>query len=308
MAAQANKTAIIGHRGWAAGPIVEALATASVQPIRILYRAGSPVGNMPKNVELAEYSWDQESSLETALRGVDILISLIGHDGLHMQQKLIQPMKAAAVKLFAPSDLALPYTAEESATVAVPREKKELKHALHDAGIPTVTVVIGNFTAFALQSPYIGIDVPQNRIVFTGNSKTQPVYLCSRKYVAAGYASIFVYNSPTSLSGRTIGLNELHPTGAEIAAAMEERAGRPPQTAEESIENMRLQALEGNLAALVRKKMGEGTHDVGSDIWDVAGYPKTTIRELIVDGKLDEEQSYIQPSEDTLHLLDKYFA
>ncbi|KAF7887345.1 hypothetical protein EAF00_009639 [Botryotinia globosa] len=277
MAAQVNKVAIIGHRGWAAGPIVEALATASVQPIRILYRAGSTVGNVPKNVELAEYSWDQESSLETALREAD------------------PAMKAAAVKLFAPSDLALPYTAEESATVAVPRGKEELENALHDAGIPTVTVVIGNFAAFALQSPYIGIDIPQNRIVFTGDSKMQPVYLCSRKYVAAAYVSIFAYNSPSGLSGRTTGLNELHPTGAEIAAAMEELAGRPPQTAEESIENMRLQSLEGNLAALVRKKMGEGTHDVGSDIWDVAGYPKATIRELIVDGKLDEEQSYIQP-------------
>lgn len=70
-----------------------------------------------------------------------------------MQNKLVQPMKRAAVKLFAPSDLALPYTAEERATVAVPRAKEELERLLEDADMPFVTVCIGNFTSFALQSP-----------------------------------------------------------------------------------------------------------------------------------------------------------
>ena len=68
-----------------------------------------------------------------------------------------------------------------------------------------------------------------------------------------------------------------------------------------------MQALKGDLAALVRKKMGDGTHGVGTDIWDVPGYPKATARDLIVNGSLDEEQPYIQPSEDTMHYLDIYF-
>lgn len=62
-------------------------------------------------------------------------------------------MKRAGVKLFVPSDLALPYTADERANVAVPRAKEELEHLLNNAGIPFVTICIGNFTSFALQSP-----------------------------------------------------------------------------------------------------------------------------------------------------------
>lgn len=66
---------------------------------------------------------------------------------------MIPHMKDAKIRLFAPSDLALPYTAEERRDVQVPREKLELEHALDEAGIPFVTICIGNMTSFALDSP-----------------------------------------------------------------------------------------------------------------------------------------------------------
>ena len=79
--------------------------------------------------------------------------SFIGHDGLSDQKKLITHMEDGKLKLFAPSDLALPYTVEERRDVQVPREKLELEHELHQAGIPFVTICIGNMTSFALDSP-----------------------------------------------------------------------------------------------------------------------------------------------------------
>lgn len=79
--------------------------------------------------------------------------SFIGHDGLAQQKKLVRHMREAQIKLFAPSDLALPYTTEERVDVQVPREKQELENDLKKAGIPFVTICIGNFTSFALDSP-----------------------------------------------------------------------------------------------------------------------------------------------------------
>lgn len=79
--------------------------------------------------------------------------SFIGHDGLAQQKKLVGHMREAQIKLFAPSDLALPYTAEERVDVQVPREKQELENYLKHADIPFVTICIGNFTSFALDSP-----------------------------------------------------------------------------------------------------------------------------------------------------------
>ena len=215
-------------------------------------------------------------------------------------------MKKASVKLFVPSDLALPYTVEERTTVQVPREKYELEQQLKQASIPFVLICIGNFTSFALDSPYMGIDLPNNRIVNTGRSETNPVWLCSRDYVAAGFAAIFSTSTPAQLAGRLIGLNELRPTTWEIEQAMYDHTGRKPEVAEESIENMTQQAAQGRLDALVRKKMGDGTHHVGQDIWDVDGFPKRSLADFINGSPLDKPP-YAPQSEGTLHFLDEYF-
>lgn len=166
-----DKLAVIGHNGWAARSILRALAFQRfTQPIRVLARKGSGVATLPQNTEVARYSWDDEASISKALDGVDVLLyvtsesssqppqltsnsSFIGHDGIADQKKLIQHMRDAKTKLFAPSDLALPYTAQERADVQVPREKLELEHDLNQAGIPFVTICIGNMTSFALDSP-----------------------------------------------------------------------------------------------------------------------------------------------------------
>lgn len=62
-------------------------------------------------------------------------------------------MQEAGVKLFVPSDLALPYTPEERRTVPVPRDKYEVELELERNGTPFVVICIGNFTSFALDSP-----------------------------------------------------------------------------------------------------------------------------------------------------------
>lgn len=126
--------------------------------------------------------------------------SFIGLEGLKDQAKLIQPMKSAGVQLFVPSDLALPYTAEERRNVQVPREKRELEDKLKANSIPFVLICIGNFTSFALDSPYVhrplaildsteinsymNIDIPNHRIVHIGNSKHNAVWLW---YVSSTY-------------------------------------------------------------------------------------------------------------------------
>lgn len=167
-----DRLAVIGHNGWAARSIIRALASQPFTlPIRVLAREGSNTATLPQNTEVVRYSWDDETSISKALEGVDVLLyitppsffpepppltsnsSFIGHDGLADQKKLVRHMKDAKTKLFAPSDLALPYTAEERIDVQVPREKEELEHDLNEAGIPFVVICIGNMTSFALDSP-----------------------------------------------------------------------------------------------------------------------------------------------------------
>lgn len=89
---------------------------------------------------------------------------------------------------------------------------------------------------------------------------------------------------------------------------MEAQAGRKPQVADDTIENMAAQAAEGRLDALVRKKMGDGTHYAcksSDELWEF-GHPKLSLADLIRQSPLDDPP-YIPQSEDTLHFLDRYF-
>lgn len=73
--APTDKIAIIGHNGWAAQSIINSLAAqAFTIPIRILAREHSSIAKLPKNVEVARYSWENTESIVSALRGVDVLL------------------------------------------------------------------------------------------------------------------------------------------------------------------------------------------------------------------------------------------
>jgi hypothetical protein len=87
---------------------------------------------------------------------------------------------------------------------------------------------------------------------------------------------------------------------------MRQKSGEPPRVAYDTVENAISQAKAGMLDALVRKKMGDGSHGVGDDIWEVDGYQKKTLEDLILGDGL-EVPRYIEPSDDTLHFLDSFF-
>lgn len=118
--------------------------------------------------------------------------------------------------------------------------------------------------------------------------------------------SIFSQSKPSDLAGRLIGLNEINPTGLDIEEAMRAQTGREPQVAYESVENMAAQAEQGRLDALVRKKMGDGTHGVGDDVWEVENYSKLSLAEFVQRSPSDDPP-YVPQSDDTLHFLDQYF-
>jgi hypothetical protein len=129
----------------------------------------------------------------------------------------------------------------------------------------------------------------------------------SLDYIAAGYVSMFFKHPISSLAGRLIGLNELSPTGGEIEDMMRQKSGQSPRVAYDTVENAISQAKDGRLDALVRKKMGDGSHGVGDEIWEVEGYQKKTLEDFILRDGL-EDPRYIEPSDDTRHFLDSFFS
>lgn len=118
----------------------------------------------------------------------------------------------------------------------------------------------------------------------------------TRDYVAAAYASIFATTPIPQLENRAIGISELTPTGKDIAAALEAKHGTAPQVFSHKLENINAQVEDGlksgslfTLAWYCRKIWGTGQQVkmVGGDIWEVEGYQKATLEDLIIRGKLE---------------------
>jgi hypothetical protein len=113
----------------------------------------------------------------------------------------------------------------------------------------------------------------------------------TRAYVAACYASIFASTDPAALANRVIGLSELQVTGKQIADAMEERFGARPSERTESLDDIEGPIVANKpyaLALYCRKIWGTGqqVQMIGSDVWDIDGYRKATLHDLIVDRKV----------------------
>lgn len=115
--------------------------------------------------------------------------------------------------------------------------------------------------------------------------------------MAAAYASILASTKVDELKNRVIGLSELQPTGIEILEALSKDFNTPPATGlvSTTLVSQQIDQLleEGNPLALpyhCRKIWGTDQQSamVGTDIWEVAGYSKFTLTELIVDGKLGQ--------------------
>ncbi|KAI2623069.1 NmrA-like family protein [Hypoxylon sp. NC1633] len=289
-----NRIAVYGHRGWASSAIVNALISSGA-PVKVLYRPGSDASGLPESVPRVEVDLDNQEQLVTALQDVDIVISLAGREGVPKQHAFVKAIPKTNVKLFVPSDLGF-RPDEKGLRIPVPKTKDEVEKAAKAAGIPTTVVLVGCFAESGLATGLLGVDYAGNRIIFTGDSANQQLNICTRKYVAAAYASIFASTPPAQLAGRAIGLSELRATGYEIAAALKKKHGAEPQILRHSLEKADNEAdkciATGSLFSLhwdCRKAWGNGNFikGVGEDFWEVKGYRKLTLDELLVDGKLE---------------------
>ena len=109
----------------------------------------------------------------------------------------------------------------------------------------------------------------------------------------------------SELADRSIGLTELTPTGTQIQEALEKRHGSEPKIAKVTEEESVKKIQEGHLLALmdlVKLKWSRGEHSVGSDIFELEGYNRATLDDLVVERKLGEYREVHLP-----YTLEEYF-
>ncbi|KAI1178768.1 NAD(P)-binding protein [Nemania sp. FL0916] len=289
-----NRIAIYGHRGWVGASVLRALA-ATGAPVKVLHRAGSDVSAVPQGVSTAKVDLDDPESLVPALQDVDVVLSFAAREVVPKQHAFVKAIPRTNVKLFVPSDLAFRVDAQ-GLRIPANQAKYELEQASRAAGVPTAVVLVGCFTEPSLAFPILGIDVLGNKIIETGDSANQQLNFCTREYVAAAYASIFATTPLAQLQGRAIGISEFRATGNEIASILRQKHGVEPQKFVHSLQRVNAEidhciknGMPTALSWYCRKAwaIGDIVKGLGDGIWEVDGYKKATLAELLLEGKLE---------------------
>ncbi|KAE8152376.1 hypothetical protein BDV25DRAFT_170511 [Aspergillus avenaceus] len=289
-----NRIAVYGHRGFVGSRVVPALI-ASGAPITVLHRSSSDTSNLPDHVRKVEVDVFDEDALVGALQDIDIVISLVGDEGTDRQYGFVKAIPRTNVQLFSPSDFCLRYC-EQGMRMPCMKAKAKVEKASKDAGIPTSVVHVGNFAEFTLSTLAVGVDLQNNMVVFTGNSASERVTMCTKDYVAAAYVDIFTSRPIHTIQNRTITLSELAPTGMDIAAIMKEKNGRDPSIVTRSLQevNQTIEdciSAESNLAvpSYCRKMWGTGEmmKMLPDDLWEVKDYKKASLEDLVLGGRLE---------------------
>ncbi|GJC99432.1 nmrA-like family protein [Colletotrichum higginsianum] len=303
-----NRIAVYGHRGRFSGQIVAALIESGA-PITVLHRPSSDTSGLPASVRKIEVDVFNADALVKALRDIDIVLSLVGDEGVGREHGFVKAIPRTNVKLFVPSDLGLRY-GEEGLKVPIIKKKEELQEAVRQAGIPMTVVLIANFAEFTLNCLAMGVDIRGNRLVYTGNAAKEKAAMCTGDYVAAAYVSIFASSPISTISHRAIGLCELAPTGEDIATVLKKKHVTGPEVITYSLEkaNAELDICHKSesplgMAWYNRKIWGTGqlVTMLGSDIWELPGYQKVTLEELVLEEK-------IKPYRDLPDWVQQYLA
>ncbi|KAJ5580266.1 uncharacterized protein N7459_006251 [Penicillium hispanicum] len=306
-----NRIAVYGHRGWASSGIFAALVQSGA-PIKVLHRPTSDVSSLPAGVAAVQVDVEDQTTLRNALQDVDILISLVGHEGVTRQHALVDAIPHTNVQLFVPSDLAFRCD-ENGLKVPVNKQKDAVEYAAREAGIPVTIILPGLFAESSLETMLLGVDKYKNRVAFAGDAEHQRLNICTREYIGAAYAVIFAQTPVAQLQNRVIGLSELQPTGAEIVRALEQRNGGPPQIFRHSLDEVDRQmhaCLDAGrplgLAWYGRRVWGSTGYGavIGSDVWEVEGYKKKTLEDLLPAGGLE---AYREQSGPLVEALERTF-
>jgi len=165
------------------------------------------VGSTPKDtltslvsdkVTIIQIDYASQTSLENALKGVDVLVSALGIRGTDVAEKnLVHAAAAAGVKVYFPSEWGSDLEISSHKSPLIDRKIKHAEEA-REAGLKTVVFAVGLFSESIL-SPIFSFWTPPNtlNIPEAGNHK---VAFTSKKHVVqyALQAVILVFEDPVN--------------------------------------------------------------------------------------------------------------
>ncbi|KZT55911.1 NAD(P)-binding protein [Calocera cornea HHB12733] len=226
-------------------PIVEELlkakAAGTVAKVVVLTRSATGKDALAeKGAEPIVVDYDSPTSLQSALKGIDIVISTLNVFGLDAQSQLADAAKAAGVKLFVPSEFGgdtVNFPEGFNAPKAAQRER------LTAIGIPWALFPTGPFADWIWFVPYIGFDLVNGKfeVAGTGNS---PVTFTSRKDIARYVVHVLTSLPPSKLENHVFKVEGQRISVKGVAEEYEKRTGKKIEITSVPLEVVKDQAAK----------------------------------------------------------------
>lgn len=155
--------AVLGANGVLGAPIVAALSSAPgySYPIIVVTRDASKAPKATEKVKYVQGSPDDEGSLETIFKGVDVVINVSSVKA--NWDAVLDAVKAAKVKVYVPSEFGVDYT-QQPEFHFLDLKKNHLAAARAVPGLKTVAVQTGVFGEFTVNHPsFLRLDPATNK-------------------------------------------------------------------------------------------------------------------------------------------------
>ena len=117
----------------------DAWRALAVLTIKLLQSGGNE-DLVSKGAKRVTVDYASESSVKSALTGVDVVISTVGNEGIELQGRLALIAKEVGVKLFVPSEWGNP---TDGATISIFALKDGIKKKLKEIGLPYAAFYTG---------------------------------------------------------------------------------------------------------------------------------------------------------------------
>ncbi|KAE9367246.1 NAD(P)-binding protein [Stipitochalara longipes BDJ] len=184
-----KSVAIAGASGNLGPHVLKALVDANFQ-VTVLTRSNKP-GAYDASVKVVEVDYTSVESLAAALKGIDALVSTVGHEGIEKQTLLIDASVAAGVKRFIPSEYGSCTTNPKLAAFPIYAPMFKIKNYLQEKakeGKLTWTVLAcGSFLEFLFGQPLF-LDFANHKAILydEGDNRTSSTSLANIGKAVAG--------------------------------------------------------------------------------------------------------------------------
>ncbi|KAI0343511.1 NAD-P-binding protein [Trametopsis cervina] len=232
------KTFAVVGAGTLGAPVIEELlkaqAAGKISSVGLVTRSSThPLS--AKGVKILTVNYEDPSSLQTALSGVDVVLSTVGAEALALQSKLAQAAVKTGVKLFVPSEFGNPTESDIPGPLGL---KYQFRQELRKLGLPYTAIYTGLFTNFIVSLPPIGWDLKNGKITIFGHGEAKNTWT-DIPDIARYIAHVFTEVPREKLEWQTLRIQGDLTSFNEIHAAYEARTGKKVEVTRVSHEDLK---------------------------------------------------------------------